>query len=134
MYFGQNKYCVVPYFPYLITLPFWQALTLFMQLACHHSQSVSSTDTPGVLPGAGMHPLPTDPHLATSQPQALISSGRRGAEAVRQTSHNLDRTMPKAVSQQALPGFQEGWFLSSSGQLKTTQPVFGQEPFQDGKD
>jgi len=36
--------------------------------------------------------------------------------------------MPKAT------GVQEGWFLSSSDQLKTIQPVFGQEPFQDGRD
>ena len=69
---------------------------------------MGSTDSPGVLPETGMSPLPTDPTLSTSQPQTLVSSGKGGAENVRQMSHSLDRAMPKAVSQQALPGDQEG--------------------------
>ena len=110
----QILYCPI-IIPGLSSLP--QASVLPAQLAGYHSQPVGPAISPRILFGAGMHSLPANSTLSTSQPPTSVSRAGRSPEALRQASHSLCSAMPRTVPKQALPGLQERWFLPSSGQL-----------------
>ena len=134
MYFGQDKYCTIPYSWPLFASPFGQALVLLAQLAGYHSRPVGPAISSGILSGTGMHSSPANSTLSTSQPPTPVSRGGRSPEALRQAGHSPCNAMPRTVPQQALPGLQEGQFLLASGQLETTQSIHDQVPLQDGRD
>ena len=60
MYFGQDKYCTIPYSWLLFTSPFGQALILLAQLAGYNSRPVGPAISPGILFGAGIHSSPAN--------------------------------------------------------------------------